>query len=348
MNLKGVSVAPVGVRYVRFWHSPAVVIFLAALLLGGCSQLRDQFAIDPAFYFGDEVAGKNAQGNTTAKEIVPVDLNTYRFLDYSAKDSNNNEIWPTAYEMASRDSDGILRNKLQTDLIRMSNRFCEDHKAAITANAAGINVGTNILTSLFSGGAAVTTVQAASRAMSGVASFIGATRSHINEEIYYQQFGGTIILGIEKGRKDFYNTVIKDKRDRYTGNGPLNAVMLQQMNTVSSLGPATQVAARTKSHLVNYSVNEAISDALDYHYLCSFYHGIKEVNKSITRTGIQRVEVIARADVIREEIGKQEGLLTKAQARTPQNRQEIQVLNDNIQGLQRQLGSTLQLLQFSR
>ena len=296
-----------------------ILLLSAGILnLGGCGSfsLKDKFAVDPGFFFAQEVEKTNHGSGGTKPAYDPktptaIDLETYKFPENSSK---------TAYFLAVQDSSGAERNRLQMDLIRISDRFCEDHKSAIMANAAAINVGTNILSSLFSGGAAATTAATASRTMSGIAAFIGATRSHINEEVYYKQFAGTIVTSIEMKRSQFFSTEIMGKRIK---GGKL-------------------------SKLTEYSINEAIRDVLKYHQYCSFYRGFEEVNKAVTRGGIAKAEVLEKAQGFREELKKQRANLTEAMKNVPPNPSEVSMINSSIQNLQRQLAGTLQLLQYSR
>jgi hypothetical protein len=141
-----------------------------------------------------------------------------------------------------------LRNRLQSVLLSRSDALCESHKGDIHAAASGFNFGLGLATTLLSGAGAIASGQAAQRTYAAFASSTNATRSILNEQVYQQQVAGAITSAVDSARRR--------KSDEIAG---------QRLVPVS-----------------RYSVDEAIRDAQEYHFQCSFYAGLTELKNAIS------------------------------------------------------------------
>lgn|SRR5574340_512300 len=174
------------------------------------------------------------------------------------------------YDAAKNDPTNISRNILQNKIIELSDDVCEQHKGDIMGTAATTNLTTGLGATVFSGVSAIVTGAAATNYAAG-ATILNGTRSAINAEVYQGLFTSAIIKAIEESR---------DKKK-------------------------SEILGKQLKKPVEYSVDQAIIDAQDYHFRCSFYHGLVVLNEdSKKRATPSRDDLFGRIEVLRNEIEK--------------------------------------------
>ena len=255
---------------------PRLHLLAAAVSLGlaGCASIpsgseefQGVFTVDPAFNLpGTKTGAAQAAGNAnkppfycSAEALEPFDLD---------RDSLPGIAAP-AYQHATSE---VLRNRLQTHLMSLSDRNCECHKGAIYANAASSNFGLGTLTSTLGTAGALVGGETASRVLSGLAGLSNATRAQMNESFYQNYLAGAILKAIDKDR--------------------------EQM--------AQEIERRQALPFERYSLDAAIRDAQTYHQKCSFYAGVLALTAEAGKIGLSGNELKGRLDEIRNQIAANE------------------------------------------
>lgn len=171
------------------------------------------------------------------------------------------------------------RNRLQTIIMEQSDAMCEEHKGEIVETASSSNLFLNIGTSALSGTAAVVKGALAKSALAAGAGFTSATAAEISDKVYQRLFVGTIVRAIDKSREEKAKLIGTD---------------------------------RAKA-IEDYTVDDAIRDAQDYHQRCSFYQGIVLLNEAIERNQLSTDDLIKHAEVLRTQINETERLRAEAE-----------------------------------
>lgn len=171
---------------------------------------------------------------------------------------------------AARDGESLARNQLQSKIIELSDDVCEQHKGDVIGNAASFNVVTGIGATLFSGVSAIVTGAAATNYATG-ATILNGARTAVNAEIYQGLFATAIIKAVNESREKKKNEILA-KQLKGTGE---------------------------------YSVDAAVIDAQDYHFRCSFYHGLVILTEdSKKRAAPSRDEILAKIKLLRAELAE--------------------------------------------
>ena len=103
---------------------------------------------------------------------------------------------------ADREDPGIvlrIRNETQSEMVLQADRLCDRYLASIFGEQAGNALSMDVAGSLLSGGAAIASGNSA-RNLSAGAALLGATKSHINADVYQNQVATAINLLIRKKR----------------------------------------------------------------------------------------------------------------------------------------------------
>lgn len=159
------------------------------------------------------------------------------------------------------------RNILQNKIIELSDDICEQHKGDIVGTASTFNLTTGLGATIFSGVSAIVTGAAAANYAAG-ATILNGARSAVSAEVYQGLFTTAIIKAIEESRNKKRNE-ISAKQDKDAGL---------------------------------YSADQAVIDAQDYHFRCSFYHGLVVLNQdSKKRAAPSREELLGRIKEMRAE-----------------------------------------------
>ena len=132
------------------------------------------------------------------------------------------------------------RNRLQADIIRRSNEICTAHKGKILANQAIFSFSTRLLSTILSGVSAAVGGEVVKSALSTAAAAAGATGAEIDANFYQNLLATAILNKIDDLRTTAYNRI---------------------------------QAAQTKTK-EEYTVNQAVLDAANYHAKCSFFVGV--------------------------------------------------------------------------
>lgn len=266
---------------------------------------------------------------------IQLDLAVYCFPDRSEatpKPANPPQCKDnvTAYQAAVYSASA--RDALQDKLIELSNRECSKHKAAIFGTNTGSNLLLSTLASLLTGGATGFAAQSTKTALAAGSSFVIATQSHFNEQVYRQLFVGTIVKAIDDDRTARLAEIYDHRRypvpyaafdprvsggvvgedvakvtdpnirtppkEKTTGNQVVTPANATESSTVAIAKAPTASAPRRLA----YSIEEAIVDVRDYHDRCSLYNGLVRV--AATVQAFSPCEILeARRDRILVELG---------------------------------------------
>jgi len=279
------------------WLFILIVVVIEASQ-SGCALFTDNpFQIDRILTIGPD--DKRVKQMRKDFGLEPVNLESFKLED----DKEH-----TAYQRAIVDP--IVRNRLQTRLMTVSDRVCDDHKAAVLGFRAQSNLALSIITTLTGVGGGIASGSAAN-ALSGAAAGTNATRSAINEEIYQRLLVPTILRSVDQNRKQKEQEIIA-KRE-YDG-----------------------IPVKVEK----YTVDEAVRDALNYHELCSFYQGVVTLTKGTERTMPTRTELRQQADDVRKRIeGYQKDLADLAASKEAEDAKKVRRGNieRTLQGLQTEI-----------
>jgi len=185
-----------------------------------------------------------------AKDVFVTTVNK----DYVTEDGHIDlsKIDFTKYEGAANKD---ARNNLISEMIQISDRNCEWHKATVMANANIWNIGSGSANALFSGAASVISHAQTAADFAAAATVTGGVRAIANQEIY----------------RDFLITTI------------LRAIDVQR----------TKKMAVISTNLANndYKLQSAIRDVQAYHSSCSLMSGLVEVTNALSERLKSRSEL---------------------------------------------------------
>lgn len=99
-------------------------------------------------------------------------------------------------------TDANARNFLITSIMTCSDNLVEGHLAGLMANQAFSNLGLSAATTTTSALASVLTPTSAKTALSAAATAFNGIRSSVNEHVYQNQVGATIVRAVRKSRSD--------------------------------------------------------------------------------------------------------------------------------------------------
>lgn len=197
-------------------------------------------------------------------------------IDLDKEGSQHKRLYDAARNQDGRPS----RNELQNRIIELSDDVCEQHKGDVIGNASQINLATGLGATVLSSVAAIVTGAAAANYATG-ATILNGAKTAVSADIYQGLFTTAIIKAIEESRG-------KKK----------NEILAKQLKNTDE-----------------YSVDTAVVDAQDYHFRCSFYHGLVVLNEdSKKRATPSRAELLGKIEVLRKEIevnDKQKGINSK-------------------------------------
>ena len=292
------------------WLSVLTVTF-TIIALNGCAIVNpftdNPFQVDRLLTY-DDAQDSRVKEMRDKFGVGPINLKTFKLED--------NDNVP-AYRLAVTDE--TIRNRLQTRLMYVSDRICDDHKAEVL----GFRTTSNLLLSLittFTGTAGGLASGSAANALSGAAAATNATRSAFNEEIYQRLLVPAILRTVDQRRKEKEQEIVA-RRER------------------------DGVPVKTEK----YNVDDAVRDALNYHELCSFYQGIVALTKGTERTMSTRAELRQQADDVRKRIeGYQKDLKDLAESKESEDAKKnrrgniertLQALQTEIEMLERMAGA---------
>ena len=256
-----------------------IVSFCMIGFLTGCATARDAYMVDSLTKEGKEYNSINPSSPRGDMQVVPppFDLDEDRFPE-SQKEDENGEASQPAYLVALKDKTERSRNRLMDYLVKRSNIICEAHKASILSNAATANFSLGSVTSVLTGLGAIFTPVSTVRALSGSAAIVNATRSEFNNVFYQNLLSTAIVKSIEEKRTEKYS----------------------------------ELASRRSEKKDTYSVDEMLSDVIQYHELCSFFTGLVTLTDAAARVTESGVELNARLDSINARLSQNKNDLKSA------------------------------------
>ena len=214
------------------------LVFAAAglsILTSGCVRLQAQSRANPR-----SIALYSENGCPLTREALDtrdgsVNLDCFRFLEKPGR----------AYDSAVFDED--YRNRLVEILLKHSDDACEHQLGKLTADEATVNTSLGIAASGFAASASIVSGELAKSILAGISGFAGASRDHINVNVYRNQIAAAIGQAIQVQR----DVLKKEIRGKYN-------------------------STRT-----SWSIDAGIRDVNEYHQTCSFHKGIELVLSSV-------------------------------------------------------------------
>lgn len=153
-----------------------------------------------------------------------------------------------------------IRNETQSEMVTQSDRICDRYLASIFGQQAGNALMLDTTMSLLNGAAAIATGNTA-RNLSASSAFLGATKSHIDADVYQSQVSTAINLMIRKNR----------------------ATAREAIRNNQACAPDAYTAA------------DAVQDVLSYHNACSFEYGLGRLVHEASDNSAVRAPVAALA-----------------------------------------------------
>jgi hypothetical protein len=269
-------------KTISIYSRSYLLVTLGLALLHGCGtveSVKASFRIDEALGFGNteaEIGCPSESNGSNIGSLQPVNLNCYKLPGTSKT------AYDLAVECAQKEGVGtagtqnerlcqFYRNEFQSVIIRRSNAICDQHKGDIVSQAALVNAGLGIgAVGTSSLGAVIAGVHAKTN-LAALTAFLTGSQAIVNQEFYQKQFAAAIIRAIDTSRE-------------------------------SKKGDIEQKRARLSNA---YTIDDALADAQEYHYRCSFYNGVTAVTKAVERQDqTSRAKLLQRIDVLRGEADK--------------------------------------------
>lgn len=242
---------------------------LASAALAGCSTF-EPFTTDKADAFGAKplIHSESFQKIDLALLLNPKAEKT---IDEAASLGDQQKQIAAAYEAFHKNNptsaNRRVRNSLQERILSASNQRCGEYKNLLKTLDSRANFFLGTLTTAIAGAGAI--VSGGSAVLSGTASIISGTRAEFNNSYFQNQTIQVLTNGFDTKRERLYQE-IRDRR---------------------------------KAETDEYTIEEAIKDAVTYHSFCSLNAGLEEAGLAIERQknpGITQFESISgRLDVMR-------------------------------------------------
>jgi hypothetical protein len=140
-----------------------------------------------------------------------------------------------------------IRNGAQQQIIGASRVLCADYLQGLNSYDRNANIFLGDMTTLLAGLGAIFTKAATVRPLSGAAGIFSGLRSEFNSDTFAQK-GIYVISGAINAKREKIKTVI---------------------------------AAKSDLNLVSYPIEEAITDAYEFHTSCSLVAGLEEAARSV-------------------------------------------------------------------
>ena len=250
-------------------HSLAVfALFIAtAALLGGCASnykvrpVTDTSRLETEPWVWKKWLGYlGVDGPQTRGEYLnPYTYNPSSVHSSGSKKKTNhraNSLYTQAVSGPGGEARRQARNQLQNAILVLSDNATAKHLAGLKAaeNAANLILGGAAIG--LSSGASVAAVNAA-KALSVASAGAGGFRGLVNEQLYRDALGETIVRAIETDRAQFLASIIVPNQKR---------------------------------PVADYDVAAALREANEYHHRGSFYHGLALVRESAEKANAEAKE----------------------------------------------------------
>ena len=212
------------------------VVFLWFLFfIYGCSYVAKNYEADPIL---------EQQTDLLNTETNMIDVGKLKTRIGAISNSTNNK----------KEKD---RNRLIFEIVSISDRVCSLHQAHIISNVNTWNVATGTLTNVFSALGTVLGGVTTKASLAAAATVSGSTRSLVNQEVYVEAMGTTIVRAISIAREREYAKIVK----------------------------------KSRGSIDDYSLSESLRDIQEYHRRCSFYYGVLEVSKALDQRKKTKAEI---------------------------------------------------------
>lgn len=251
------------------------------MLLSGCARTGRLARIDPASVTTRSSLQKNASSNQNACALTSqyngdkaqtIDLDCYKF---SPQDTFTSYYLATDINL-SEEERVQARNRLQSVLINQANFACQLEKGRLYENRAKLDAAFDFISAGFSGASTIVGGDLAKSILSGIAGLSTATRSNVNANIYQNQIIPAISSVMDSARKE---------------------VMIS-------------LRANSRQSLKEYTADDMILLANEYHQSCSFERGVQLLlNAALNKEGadavVRGINLRASAVALRAQIREQ-------------------------------------------
>jgi hypothetical protein len=223
----------------------------AFILLSGCGRLGASSRVDPisiAVYPGGKRPSLLSGNSVKCPFVKGIGSYSSGAVDLDCfrfpEDirKGKNEL---AYERAV--SKRRERNRLTSLLLKQSDDICGREMGQLTANEATVNASLNILATAATTAATIVTGEQAQKILAGSGTIATASRSHLNSDVYRNTVAYAISRAISLERSRIHDLL----KSRYSDS------------------------------TAEFTVDDAIRSANEYHGVCSFYKGLELVLASV-------------------------------------------------------------------
>jgi 7-cyano-7-deazaguanine synthase in queuosine biosynthesis len=279
----------------RISATRVILIACAGLLLSGCSRLGAMSRVDPlsvAVYPGGQSRQDPQQSPAggICRLIEGVNSFSRGAIDLGCfvfPEDAHLENPPLAYARAF-DSQ-FYRNRLASLLLKHSDDVCVEEMGRMTSYEATTNTSLSVANTVFTAVANIVTGERAAEILTGGANIANASRDHVNAHVYRNQVAYAISRAI-------------------TGERTKQRTALQ---------------ARFPETVKDFTVDEAIRAANDYHGTCSFYRGLELVIAAVNeRENLQRHQTAIERQNEIDRINREIVQLQAEMGRAPRDRRD--------------------------
>lgn len=225
----------------------SLVCSFTIIFLTGCSYIRNAVAPDDKNLLSGSgsimKSKKTGESDTSTEGFEELDLQ--ELLQKYGLDNPSNIA---TQQGASPEEYKYRRNDLQERLISASNQRCGAYLRTIVSSKATTQTAWTSLASLFSGAAAVLPDVQTAKALAASSTVSTSVLSTYNEAYFNNLAINTISAGISKKRE----------------------------------GILASISNSQKKTLTEYSVNAAVSDAINYHAACNIVSGMEAASQATT------------------------------------------------------------------
>lgn len=239
------------------------ISLIAALLMSGCASVRKVTMPDDDNLLSG--AGSIMQAKTTTGNAVSVEGFEEIQLDSLLTEYNlqQAQIKDLTAETLKNDLYRYRRNELQERLINASNQRCGAYIRMLVSSKSQTQMGWTGLATLFSGAAAVVPHALTAKTLAAGSTISTGILNSYNEA-YFNNLTITVISsGISKQRE----------------------------------GILSQISGYQSRSLLDYTVNAAIADALNYHAACNIISGLEAAAKATSQADATGISTLIRKQI---------------------------------------------------
>ena len=226
-------------------------ICILLFAIAGCSKLGPEFGL-----WGSGRVNPSGVNQLFDKEFEEIDL--INLLDpkgkakegitweYLSDQEKLNRAFDAFYHEVYAADGRRRRNQVQERILAASDNRCNLYKAYMKNLHTRVNFLMGATTTIL-GGAGAIVGGAAARTYAGAAGVVSGVRSEFDQAYYSRKTFGLVATGIDKRREELHNKMKKNR----------------------------------KYDIADYTVEEAVSDAILYHGACSMDSGLDEAAKAM-------------------------------------------------------------------